>query len=166
MLQYNSIPCSYLEAQFRPDSNPKRGDQWVWLKKRVGRWLTFGVFLCPADADAGWAEWWCRKARRVWLKNHRIIKWFGLEVNIKIIYFLLCCHGQRHLLLDQVAQHPIQHELEHFQEWVRNLLALSSTLWPCGSCFLMREESSFGSARPLVVKGNISLASAVTENHV
>lgn len=48
--------------------------------------------------------------------------------------FQPCCHRQRHLPLHQAAQHPVQQE--HFQEWGRNLLALSSTLWPCGSCLL------------------------------
>lgn len=49
MLQSNSIHCSYLQAQFGPDSKPKREVQSVWLKMRVGGWSTF----FGGDADAG-----------------------------------------------------------------------------------------------------------------
>jgi len=46
---------------------------------------------------------------------HRIIEWFGLEGTLKIIRFQLPCHKEGHLLLDQVAQSPIQPGLEHCQ---------------------------------------------------
>lgn len=47
-LQNNTIHRSYLQAQFGPDGNPKRGGQSVWLKLRVGGWFTF--FFLGADA--------------------------------------------------------------------------------------------------------------------
>ena len=52
-----------------------------------------------------------------WIREqaHRIIEWFGLEGIFKIIQFQSSCYRQRHLLLDQVAQSPIQPGLECFQ---------------------------------------------------
>ena len=46
---------------------------------------------------------------------HRITEWFGLEGTLKILQFQPPCRGQGHLPLDQVAQSPMQHDLEHFQ---------------------------------------------------
>jgi len=43
---------------------------------------------------------------------HRMTEWFGLEGTLKIIQFQPPCHGQGHLLLEQVAQSPVQPGLE------------------------------------------------------
>ena len=50
-----------------------------------------------------------------WLQNHRIREWFGLEATFKNLLVHPHCHGQGHLSLDQVAQSPVQPDLEHFQ---------------------------------------------------
>lgn len=141
LFQYNGILRSYFEALFDP--NPKRSAQWVWLKKRVGTWLPSGFFFClQLYAGAGWTEWQCRKAMRAWPKNNRMV-WVGSECEDPPVPTLLPAMGRETF---QVAQHLVQHELEHFQEWGRNLLALSSTLWPCGNCLLMKDS------HPLSVK--------------
>jgi len=41
--------------------------------------------------------------------------WFKLEGTFKDHLIQFPCHGQGHLSLDQVAQSPIQLNLEHFQ---------------------------------------------------
>ena len=50
-------------------------------------------------------------------QNHRVIERIGLEGTLKITQFQIPCHGQGYLPLDQVAQSPIQPDLEHFQGW-------------------------------------------------
>ena len=57
---------------------------------------------------------------------HTIIEWLGLEWTPKIIMFQPSCQRQGHqppdLVLDQVAQGPIQTGLEHLQGWsIRSL---------------------------------------------
>jgi len=47
----------------------------------------------------------------------QIIKWFGLAGTFKGHLTQAPCHKQGHLQLDQVAQSPVQHDLECFQGW-------------------------------------------------
>jgi len=49
--------------------------------------------------------------------SHSITEWFGSEGNFKAHCVQSPCHGQKYLSLDQVAQSPIQPELEYFQGW-------------------------------------------------
>ena len=49
--------------------------------------------------------------------NHRITEWFGLEGTFKGHLVQPLCNEQGHLQLDQVAQSPVQPELESFQGW-------------------------------------------------
>jgi len=49
--------------------------------------------------------------------SHRIIEWFGLEGTFKGHLVQPPCSGQGHLPLDQVAQSPVQPDLECFQGW-------------------------------------------------
>jgi len=49
--------------------------------------------------------------------DHRTIEWFGLEGTFKAHLVQLPCHEQGHLQPDQVAQSPIQPDLECFQGW-------------------------------------------------
>ena len=51
----------------------------------------------------------------IWVENHRITGWLGLEGTLKLIQFQPPCHGQGHLPLDQVAQSPVQPGVEHCQ---------------------------------------------------
>ncbi|KAM4790430.1 uncharacterized protein ACIQIH_003598 isoform 1-T1 [Cyanocitta cristata] len=46
-----------------------------------------------------------------------ITEWFGFEGTLRIIEFQPPYHGQGHLPLHQIAQSPIQPDLQHFQEW-------------------------------------------------
>jgi len=46
---------------------------------------------------------------------HRITERFVSERSLKITWFQSPCHSQGHLSADQVAQSPIQPDLEHFQ---------------------------------------------------
>jgi len=59
---------------------------------------------------------------------------FGLEANFKIFYFQVPCSRQKHLLIDQVAQSPIQPGLECLQS--ENILLCS---------FYLLEDSNSGS---------------------
>lgn len=45
------------------------------------------------------------------------MEWLELKENLKIIYFQLPCYYQDWHSLDQDAQSPIQHDLEHHQGW-------------------------------------------------
>ena len=56
-------------------------------------------------------QWTCPHQ---WVSGHRSIEWFGLEGTIKGHLLQLPCHEQGHLPLDQVAQNPIQPDLECF----------------------------------------------------
>ena len=49
--------------------------------------------------------------------NHRIIEWFGLGGTFKGHLVQPPCHEQGHLQRDQVAQRPVQPDLECFQGW-------------------------------------------------
>ena len=58
--------------------------------------------------------------------HHRITEWPGFEGNSRIMNLQALCHRQGHqpphLILDQVAQGPIQPGLEHLQGWgIHNL---------------------------------------------
>lgn len=54
----------------------------------------------------------------LFLSNHTIMKWFGLEGTLDINKFQPTCPGHRCHPLDWVAQCPSHPVLEHFQEWV------------------------------------------------
>ena len=48
---------------------------------------------------------------------HRLVEWFGLEATFKGHLVQPRCSEQGHLQLDQVAQSPVQPDLECFQGW-------------------------------------------------
>lgn len=54
----------------------------------------------------------------MFILNHRIIGPFKLEETLEIHLVLMLCNEQGHVLLQQVAQSPIQFDLECIQGWV------------------------------------------------
>ena len=53
--------------------------------------------------------------------NHRLVQWFGLEGTFRGHLVQPHCHEQGHLQPDQVAQSPVQPDLECFQGWTWEL---------------------------------------------
>ena len=51
------------------------------------------------------------------LHDHRIIEWFGLEGTFNGHLAQPPCSAQGHLQLDQIAQSPVQPDLECFLGW-------------------------------------------------
>ena len=60
-----------------------------------------------------WSSCFCVSGQ----ENHGLTEWFGLEGTFKDPPVQPPCQGQGHLPLDQVAQSPVQADLEHLQGW-------------------------------------------------
>ena len=72
---------------------------------------------CAHHMDTSTASLWALLDRFFSLHYHRIIEWFELEGTFKGHLVQPPCHEQGHLPLDQVAQSPVQPDLECSQGW-------------------------------------------------
>ena len=53
----------------------------------------------------------------IWPKDSRVVEWFGLEGTFTGHLVQTTCKEQGYLQLDQVAESPVQPDLERFQRW-------------------------------------------------